>query len=136
MRIRLHSAGIAWTALKYHKAPSVISTALDIVIGLVLALYVSSKRRPQIVHARSYIPALIALVLKSLTGARFVFDMRGFWADERVDGGLWSLNKPIFKQVYRYFKRKELEFFKNADYTVSLTHNGRNEILNWPKRPA
>ena len=32
---------------------------------------------------------LMALPAKRMTGAKLLFDMRGFWADERVDGGLW-----------------------------------------------
>ena len=118
MRTRLHSAGITWTALKYHKTPSVISTALDLVIGIVFALYVSSKRRPQIVHARSYIPALISLIIKPLTGARLVFDMRGFWADERIDGALWP-NGGILYKLTKWFEKR---FFLASDHLVTLTN--------------
>ena len=57
--------------------------------------------------------------------------MRGFWADERVDGKLWDLKNPIYKWVYNYFKRKELQFLNNADYTVSLTFSGKEEMLKW-----
>jgi glycosyltransferase involved in cell wall biosynthesis len=57
--------------------------------------------------------------------------MRGFWADERIDGGLWDLNNPIFKIVYKYFKKKEIKYFQNSDFTISLTHNGKKEIESW-----
>lgn len=95
-----------------------------------VALYLHQKHNFAIVHCRSYIPALVGLKLKDL-GAKFIFDMRGFWADERVDGKVWSLKKPIFKLIYKYFKKKEKEFFRKADYTISLTENGKNEILSW-----
>jgi glycosyltransferase involved in cell wall biosynthesis len=61
----------------------------------------------------------------------YVFDMRGFWADERVDGGVWNLKNPIFKKVFDFFKRKELEFIQEANAIVSLTQNGKDEILSW-----
>ena len=53
----------------------------------------------RIVHARGYVPALIALALRATRGTRLLFDMRGFWADERVDGALWprdgTLSTPL-----------------------------------------
>ena len=33
---------------------------------------------------------LIALFCKKIFGTKFIFDMRGFWADERVDGDIWK----------------------------------------------
>ena len=59
----------------------------------------------------------------------FVFDMRGFWADERVEGLLWNLKNPVFLWVYRYFKKKERQFFSESRHVVSLTHKGKEEIL-------
>ncbi len=54
--------------------------------------------------------------------------MRGFWADERVEGGLWNLRNPVFKRVYTYFKRKEQEFLRHADAIISLTENAKSEM--------
>ncbi len=118
MRIRLSNAGIFWIRLRYHKAPLVLATAFDIIVGVVFALYVALRRRTQIVHTRSYVPALIALVVKPLTGARFVFDMRGFWADERTDGGLW----PKGGTLYKYTKWFEKRFVLASDHLVTLTN--------------
>ncbi len=57
--------------------------------------------------------------------------MRGFWADERVDGKLWNIKKIYFKWIYDYFKAKEKEFLTYADKVVSLTENGKKEMLTW-----
>ena len=57
--------------------------------------------------------------------------MRGFWADERVDGNLWKLNNPLFKTIYGFFKRKEKEFLENADEVITLTHAAQEEIHSW-----
>ena len=88
MRARLRAAGIGWTPLAYHKSPSAPATAYDIAAGTLVALQIALRLKVKIVHARSYVPALIALALKRIAGVRFLFDMRGLWADERVDGGL------------------------------------------------
>ena len=50
--------------------------------------------------------------------------------DERVDGGLWNLKNPIYKLVYKYFKNKEKQFLIHSDHTISLTHNGKKNIIN------
>ncbi len=87
---------------------------MGIVAGLWLVLWYPLR----IVHARSDVPALMALAIKRLTGARFVFDMRGFWAAERVDGGLWSRTG----RLYRTAKGFERRFLLRVDHVVSLTH--------------
>jgi glycosyltransferase involved in cell wall biosynthesis len=118
------AAGIVWHPLRYHKRPSVLATAWDIVCGIVLGLWLVLRHRLGIVHARSYVPAVMALSLKYLTGVRYIFDMRGFWADERVDGGLWPSQGILFR-VAKDFERR---FLMNADHVVSLTHAGVREM--------
>ncbi len=95
--------------------------------------YLHEKHQFEMTHCRSYISAMIGLELKRRKGVKFLFDMRGFWADERVDGGLWDLKNPIFGKIYNYFKKKELQYFNEADYTISLTETGKEEILSWKK---
>lgn len=124
-------AGIVWHPLSYTKSPPLLSTIYDVQRMKRLAHQLHKKKQFQIIHCRSYISALVGLGMKKKFGTKFLFDMRGFWADERVDGNIWQLSNPVFKTVYSYFKRKELEFFKKADYTISLTYNGKNEIESW-----
>ena len=116
---RMSSAGIAWHPMRYHKQPSVIATAWDITLGAAVGLWLVVRYRLSIVHARSYVPSVMALLIKRFTGVRFVFDMRGFWADERVDGGLWSSNSLLFRTA-KWFERR---FLLGADHVVSLSHS-------------
>jgi glycosyltransferase involved in cell wall biosynthesis len=81
-----------------------------------------------LLHCRSYLTSLVGLWSKRKFGTKFIFDMRGFWADERVEGGLWNLKNPLFRTIYRFFKKKEQQFFSEADYTISLTHSGAKQI--------
>lgn len=121
---RLLTAGIHWHPRRYHKSPSALATAYDILVGTFSALWLVLRNRIGIVHSRSYVPSVMALVVKRLTGAKFIFDMRGFWADERVDGGLW----PRDGYLYRSAKWFEKRFLLSADYVVSLTHAAVNEM--------
>jgi glycosyltransferase involved in cell wall biosynthesis len=69
--------------------------------------------------------------MKKKFGLPFIFDMRGFWADERVDGGIWQLSNPVLRTVYQYFKKKEREFLQESAATISLTHEGKRQIDSW-----
>lgn len=122
------SSRIVWHPLRYHKKPSAIATLWDIISGIVLALFLVLRYRLSIVHARSYVPSVMALVLKRVTGIKYIFDMRGFWADERVDGGLW----PKAGRLYRMAKWFERKFLLEADVVVSLTQVAVDEIRSFP----
>lgn len=128
MAADLRAVGIAWHPLRYHKSPSVPATLFDLACGTMLALYLTLRHRVRIVHARSYIPALIGRIVKALTGAKLLFDMRGLWADERVDGGLWPANG----RVYRTVKRLEKGLLLAADHIVTLTNASSGVIAAFP----
>lgn len=131
----LRDKGIQWTPLPYHKFPPVLSTVYDAWRLFCAARKLVKEGNFDTVHCRSYIPSLIGLALKRRYGLAFVFDMRGFWADERVDGNLWNLRNPIYWLVYRFFKAKEREFLRLADAVVSLTYAGESEMKTWPVKP-
>ena len=122
---------IEWHPLMYTKRPPLLSTIWDVRKMKRKSYALHRKYNFSIVHCRSYLSSLIGNSMKIKFGISFLFDMRGFWADERVDGKLWDLKNPIYKWVYNYFKRKELQFLNNADYTVSLTFSGKEEMLKW-----
>ena len=122
---------IVWCPNKYSQNSPIISTLWDVLKMRQLTKKLHRKVHFDIVHCRSYISALVGMYMKKKHGTKFIFDMRGFWADERVDGGLWDLKHPVFRFVYNFFKRKELAYFRSADYTISLTKNGKEEIESW-----
>lgn len=138
IEVRCAKAKITWTPLMYTKNPPLISTVLDLRKMRKQAFKLHVENRFDVVHCRSDLPALVGSKLQK-KGVKFIFDMRGFWADERVEGNIWNLKNPIFKWAYNYFKKKELTFFKNANAVISLTNSGKNEILSWEefkdKRP-
>ncbi len=130
---RCEKAAISWHPQIYTKKPPLISTLKDIRKMFNVAFELHRQHAFQIIHCRSYVAALVGQIMKKKFQTKFVFDMRGFWADERVEGNIWKLSNPIFKWAYHYFKRKEIQYFREADYTISLTENGANEIRSWKK---
>ena len=120
METRLLAAGIRWTPLRYHRRPPVLSTAYDILRGIWCGVRWAARRSDWLVHARGYVVAVIALVLSRMCGGAFLFDMRGFWVDEKVDAGHWRRDGVLYV-VGQWFERR---FFQSADGIVSLTHAG------------
>jgi glycosyltransferase involved in cell wall biosynthesis len=134
MRARLTAAGIHWVPLRYHKRLSVVSTGFDVLRGFGYAMRWARQGGAALVHVRSYVPAIVGLALRRIFGLPFIFDMRGFWADERVDAGRWSTRSIL----YRITKRFERRFFEEADAIVSLTEAGVEAFahLGYRIRPA
>ena len=124
MSSRLAARRIDWVAMRYHKRPPVLSTAFDAIAGIVRARGIARQRGIQILHARGYIPALIALGARGVGDAKFLFDMRGFWVDEKVDSGHW----PRGGWLHRLGKWWERRFYAAADAVVSLTAAGARAI--------
>jgi len=123
--------GITWYPQMYHKNPPVLSTLYDLFVLWRLASSLVRKRTDSIVHCRSYLTALVGLRLKRKYDVRLIFDMRGFWADERIEGGIWSLDNPVFRFIYNYFKRVERRLVREADCVVVLTQAAKEEVSSW-----
>ena len=125
---QLADAGIHWHPLTYHKRFSLLATPYDLACMLQKALQLDRQKSFDIVHCRSYIAGIAGAILKKRRGTRFIFDMRGFWADERVDGGIWKAGSLF----YRGAKKVERWLLLSADYLVSLTQAGVVEIEKFP----
>ena len=121
----LKELGVGWNPLLYHGRFSIVSTLYDVCAGVRRARKIIKEFSPRIIHARSYIAAMIAVLVR--TSEYFVFDMRGFWPDERVEGGAWSKSGP----VYRVFKYLEKKYLEKADAVVVLTERARDIVLGW-----
>ena len=122
---------IKWVPLKYTKRPPVLSTVFDVWKLKKAVKQEFQQGKVDIIHCRSYISALAGLSFKRKNNIPFVFDMRGFYADERLDGEIWSLKNPVFKLVYNFFKKKEKEFLTESEAVVSLTACGKQVIESW-----
>jgi hypothetical protein len=94
---RLQARGISWIRLRYHKRPALLSTAFDVAVGIMRARRACRRAAVRIIHARSYVPALIALGARGGSGAAFLFDMRGFWVNEKVEAGHWKQGSVVYR---------------------------------------
>lgn len=122
-------AGIEWMPLQYKSSIPIWSPYLNYKSILKTAKQICKNNDFNLVHCRSILPAMVGNQLKKQFKLKFLFDIRGFWADERVEGGIWNLRNPIFKVVYKFFKAQEKLLFRSADGIITLTQNAKDHIL-------
>ena len=122
---------IQWIPIPFHTKPPILSKYYDLHKLTAMATKLQKKENFEIIHCRSYLSADIGLKLKRKFGVKYLFDMRGFWVDERVDGGLWNTKSFFYRTAYKKWKQKEAELIHHADYIISLTEAGKREIQTW-----
>ena len=127
---KLAKNNINWAPLKYTKYPPIFSTIWDI-YKLKKAVNKLKNKGLDLIHCRSYITTLVALGFKKKYKIPLIFDMRGFYADERVDGKIWNRKNPLHNKIYKYFKKKEIELIQQSKHIVSLTNSAKEEIISW-----
>lgn len=128
----VNKANIEWKSLLFTSRPPILSKIYDRYRMENTAIALHKKEKFDLVHCRSYVAAEIGLQLKKKFGIKMLFDMRGFWADEKVDNGQWDQKNLLYKRIYRHYKIKEKEFLLHADGIVSLTQAARNYLLQLP----
>lgn len=126
---KLKAAKIEWKFTFYSNKPPVVSTAFGVRRMRKLAYYLAKKQSFDIIHCRSILSTMVGDSVRKKFGGKLIFDIRGFWADERVEGGLWNLDNKLYKAIYNYFKKKEKEFFRTADAVITLTENAKKYVL-------
>lgn len=122
---RLAGEGINWSALPYHKRPSVPATLYDIAAGARAAVRLLREHDIEVIHARAHVPLAMALIAQRATGCRLVFDLRGLMAEEYADAGVWVEGSLKFRAI----KKLERAGLKRADQVVVLTRAMRDWLL-------
>lgn len=129
-RDRLGALGVTWQWCRYHKRPTVPATLFDVAVGVAVGWWLVRKYGVRLVHARAHVPGLMALGIRLLTRTRFLFDVRGFMAEEYADAGVWRPGGILF----RWTKRVERVLVRSADGIVVLTEQARRIFRGWYPR--
>ena len=115
---------INWKPRTYHQGLPLFSHLFNFFSILYAPFIEMLKNMHHIVHIRSYMPGLGMPLFKIFFDFKLVFDIRGFWADEKVDRLGWSINSL----KYKFFKALEGKLFKQADIVVTLTQSSKEFI--------
>lgn len=130
----LAAKNIDWDLLAYHKRPSAIATAYDILHGV---RFVRRKMRDEnidILHGRVHVATLMGAIARKLSGRepKLIFDIRGFFPEEYTDAGVWPENGLLFRAA----KRVERWLMRGSDGFVILTEKAKEMILAGETRPV
>jgi glycosyltransferase involved in cell wall biosynthesis len=132
VRRKCADAAINWLPQRFHSFPPLLSKAADMLAMRGAADRAVRGSHFDLVHARSYPAGLAALRLKQRHGVPLLFDMRGFWPDQRREGGRWSNRGLLGRSLYRYWKGIEARLLAEADHIVVLTTAARDAIATMP----
>lgn len=125
---QLEAAGILWTPIRFTQGGK-LAKLKDLARMYVSALKLQRRWKFGIVHCRSYQAAQVGCMLKRLYAVKVIFDMRGLWVDERVDGGLWDPQRTLDRLAFNAYKRVEKGLLRCADHVVALTHRVVPELV-------
>jgi glycosyltransferase involved in cell wall biosynthesis len=131
LRRSLAARGISWHGLRYHKRPSLPATVYDTLAGAICASVLLWRHRLDTLHARSHVPAAMALIARRLVWPRrpaLIFDIRGLMAEEYEDAGRWTRGGVPF----RLTKAVERKAIAGADGIVVLTQRIRRQLFGEP----
>lgn len=121
MRESLARDGIEWTPLSFTTRAGKLGKAWDLARMYLVAIYLALRHQFGFIHCRSYQAMQVGCLLRRITRARTIFDMRGLWVDERVDGGLWDTSRLRDALAFRLYKWIERRLLGCANHVVALT---------------
>jgi glycosyltransferase involved in cell wall biosynthesis len=109
--------GICWLPQRFRARPRILAPALSMIRMAWLVWREVRAGRAGMIHARSYIPAAVALVVHKLTGVPFIFDMRALWPEELITAGRLRRGSVMHRAIV-WMERACL---RDAAAVVSLT---------------
>jgi glycosyltransferase involved in cell wall biosynthesis len=119
----LENCGIVWSPVvgSDHRGSMILG-------GFVHAWQLCRQEKINIVHCRSYRPAMIGTLLKIVLGIGYLFDMRGFLIDELVADGKWKQGSLKFKIA----KYAEKWCILSADFLITTSPQFGDAVLDLP----
>ncbi len=105
--------------------PAVGTRWIEIPMGAVAAAASVVFGGTRIIHARSYIPGLMALLVAAVLPAKFLFDMRGLFVDEYLLEGAFRHGTPRLSFA-RWLERR---LVWSADEIIVVSEKFRDHLL-------
>lgn len=127
----LDQHGIHWLPIKSLDSASRWQRFQFVFSGLIMALKLCYREQIEVVHCRSYRPAVIGSFIKLFLKRGFVFDMRGFLIDEQIMLGRWMPEGLVYR-LSRLFERWCI---LSADIVIANTVGFQEMVINQPYFP-
>lgn len=118
MRAECERLGIRWLPQRFRPRPRVIAPALSMLRMVWLVRREVRGQGARLIHARSYIPAAVAMIVSRMAGTPFIFDMRALWPEELITAGRLQRGSLLHRAIVA----AERACLRRAGAVVSLTH--------------
>lgn len=123
VRDQLRQAKIDWTIVEY-RGDGPTGHVANVRNGISAVLRRCRRGDIGLIHARGYLAASLANSSRRLFGVPYVFDARGYWIDERREGGRrWSGGG-----AYLLGKQVERRLYQEAAAVVTLTELAAEDV--------
>ena len=132
LRRECADAGIAWRPQRYHHRPRLLATAWDLAVFAAVTAHELLRRRPALVHCRSYVPAFVAAAFRLVGGPPYLFDTRALWLEEMIAAGRLRRGAVL----HRLLARAERWALRRAAGVVSLTEAALPHLRELAGAPA
>ena len=113
---------IVWKFSTFSRNFGKLGKIYDLIKMFYISLLLIKKKKIQVVHCRSHIPALVGFLLKKIFNIKLIFDFRGLWIEERFDYKIWNKNNYLNSLIYKFFKNLEFNILNKSDFIVCLTY--------------
>ena len=110
--------GIRWLPQRFLPRPKIIAPALSMLRMVWLVWREVRGQQARLIHARSYIPAAVALLVGKFSATPFIFDMRALWVEELITAKRLRRGSLLCRAIVA----AERACLKHAGAVVSLTH--------------
>lgn len=121
----LQERRIAWHPLRFSRQRFLLAKGYDLWRMERTAARLLEQHPIRLLHARSYVAGWVAHKLSRYYRVPWIFDMRGFWADERRETHAWPASSFFYRAVYRLWKQREQAMLASTAHIVVLTEAAR-----------
>lgn len=115
---------IVWKHIYYSNRFGLLSASVLFVRFVCAAMVLSALKKPRILHARSLIPGGVAIIVKSILRRKVLFDIRGFFLDEKVDSSGLKKNSLLYAAL-KWFERR---VYRGSDHIITLTRRAKDIV--------
>lgn len=122
----LNKNNIKWYKSNYYDKKFFLINIYNIIKININIFFLILKDKNIYFHIRSYIPFFFIIVPLFFFKIKYIFDMRGFWVQEKIDRRGWSEKSFIIKSL-KFFEKK---IINNSYKTLCLTNHSIEILVN------
>lgn len=126
----LNKININWSKLYFTRNLFLFGKIFDLLKMFVTINFLILFKGINVVHCRGYQPLIAIIILKKLVNFKIIFDMRGFWFDEKKDCNALNINLFHHRFIYNFLKKIEPYLLYNSDQIIVLTKKAKLELIN------